>query len=194
MKLKKTFIICLIIIILILLGFLGIKYISNKNLEREKKELQEIINKYGVLEKENIETTISKFNEQIKNNNTLNLAMDNYLTIDNEQYWYGLEEDIYCFVIPEKFTGIKNKDITKIIGIYYKKAVTKENVIDYIKYLIKANNNELSETEIDEFINKAENLSKNKKVVSNGKGLTLGVFENDEHIEYQITRLYNKKI
>lgn len=190
-KAKRIIIICIIIIVISILGYFGVKYYLEKNLERQEQELQDFIDKYGILEKENIEVTIAKFNTQIKDNSTLNLAMDNYLTIDNEQYWYGLIEGVYCFVIPEKFTGDLKKDITKKINIYYSKESNyKENEMKYIRFLIKANNDKITEDEIDELISEAQELSSDKKTANNGKGINIGIFENEDHIEYQITRIY----
>ena len=188
---KNIIIVCIVVIILFILGYFGIKYYKAKELERKKQELQEFVEKYGTLEKETVETTIAKFNSQIKDNSNLNLAMDNYLTVDNEQYWYGLIEGIYCFVIPEKFSGDYKKDITKEINIYYDKENNyKEDVIKYVKFLIKANNNEITDNEVGELITNAQELIKKNKAAINGKGISLGIFESEEHIEYQITRFY----
>ena len=188
---KNIIIVCIVVIILFILGYFGIKYYKAKELEQKKQELQEFVEKYGTLEKETVETTIAKFNSQIKDNSNLNLAMDNYLTVDNEQYWYGLIEGIYCFVIPEKFSGEYKKDITKEINIYYDKENNyKEDVIKYVKFLIKANNNEINDNEVEELITNAQELIKENKAAINGKGISLGIFESEEHIEYQITRFY----
>ena len=187
----KNIIAFCIVILVIFLSCFGIKYSLNKNLERQKQEEQDIINKYGVLEKESIENTIKKFNITIENMNNLIPLKDTYLTIDNSQYWYGLVDGLYCFVIPEKFTGNKNKDISKKINIYYEKETNnKEIAIQYLKLLIKSNNEEISEEELNKFITDAEKLAKENKLAYNGKGITLGIFESDQHIEYQVTRLY----
>ena len=188
---KNIIIVCIVVIILFVFGYLGVKCYEAKDLERQKRELQEFIEKYGVLEKESIETTILKFNTQIKDNSNLNLAMDNYLTVDNKQYWYGLIEGIYCFVIPEKFTGDYKKDITKEINIYYdKESNYKEDALEYVKFLIKANNKEITDSDVEELITKSQELIKENKSAINGKGISLGIFESEEHIEYQITRFY----
>ena len=57
-------------------------------------------------------------------------------------------------------------------------------------YKIKANNEEITEEEINELIKEALELSNINKVANNGKGITLGIYENNEYYEYQITRLY----
>lgn len=190
-KSRKWLTVCSIVIVISILGYFGVKYCLDKNLEREKQELQDIIDKYGVLEKESIEVTVAKFNSQIEDNSDLNHAMDKYLTIDNEQYWYGLYEGVYCFAIPLKFTGDITKDITKTINIYYDKSSNyKEEVMKYIRFLIKANNDKITEKQVDELISEAQKLSSENKTANNGKGLNLGIFENNEHIEYQITRIY----
>ena len=191
MKLKKEIIITAIVIVIAIGASFGIKYFLNKDLEDQKKELEENIDKYGVVERESVDTTVAKFNTQIKDNSSLNPAMNDYLTIDNGEYWYGLIEGVYCYAIPEEFSGDKTKDITEQISIYYEKdSKYKEAAVKYIRYLIKANNSEITETEIDELIKNAEELSKEGKTVNNGKGISLGIFEGDTYFSYQINRYY----
>lgn len=192
MKDKKQIIkvICLIVVVLAIISYFGINYYLKKDLEKAKNELQQTIEKYGYVEKENVLTVISKFNTEIMDNGLEYPASDDYLTIENNEYWYGLFDDIHCFVIPEKFSNNKEADIVSMTGIYYpKNSQNKDLALKYIKNLIKANNNQLSDTEISNLVNKAEK-SKNSENVQSGKGIALALKETDEYYNYQVIRIY----
>lgn len=191
-KEKNIIIACTIIILLSVIGYFGVTYFLNKDVEKQEQKLQNIIDNYGTVEKEPISTTIAKFNTEIMNNNVNKPAREDYLTIDNNQYWYGLYDDIYCYVIPEKFTGNKDVDITKLIAIYYPKKTKNEALaLEYVKHLIKANNNNLTNAEIKELITEAKKLSKDKKTANNRKGIFVGILETETHFEYQVTRNFS---
>ena len=192
MKDKKQIIkvICLIVVVLAIVSYFGINYYLDKDLEKTKNELQETIEKYGYVEKENVLTIISKFNTEIMDSGLDYPASDDYLTIENNEYWYGLYDDIHCFVIPEKFTGDKEKDIVAMIGIYYpKNSQNKDLALKYVKNLFKVNNDKLSYNEISSLVNKAEK-SKNSENVQSGKGIALALKETDEYYNYQVIRIY----
>ncbi len=192
MKDKKQIIkvICLIVVVLAIVSYFGINYYLDKDLEKTKNELQETIEKYGYVEKENVLTIISKFNTEIMDSGLDYPASDDYLTIENNEYWYGLYDDIHCFVIPEKFTGDKEKDIVAMIGIYYpKNSQNKDLALKYVKNLVKVNNDKLSDNEISSLVNKAEK-SKNSENVQSGKGIALALKETDEYYNYQVIRIY----
>lgn len=192
MKDKKQIIkvICLIVVVLAIISYFGINYYLKKDLENAKNELQQTIEKYGYVEKENVLTVISKFNTEIMDSGLEYPASDDYLTIENNEYWYGLFDDIHCFVIPEKFSNNKEADIVSMTGIYYpKNSQNKDLALKYIKNLIKANNNQLSDTEISNLVNKAEK-SKNSENVQSGKGIALALKETDEYYNYQVIRIY----
>lgn len=192
MKDKKQIIkvICLIAVALAIISYFGINYYLKKDLEKAKDDLQQTIEKYGYVEKENVLTVISKFNTEIMDNGLEYPASDDYLTIENNEYWYGLYDDIHCFVIPEKFSNNKEEDIVSMTGIYYpKNSQNKDLALKYIKNLIKANNNQLSDTEISNLVNKAEK-SKNNENIQSGKGIALALKETDEYYNYQVIRIY----
>jgi len=80
---KIIIIISLIVIFFSISGYFGIKYYLKKDLERTKSNLEETIEKYGYIEKENVLTLISKFNTEIMDNGLEFPASDDYLTIEN---------------------------------------------------------------------------------------------------------------
>lgn len=191
MKKNKVIIISLIVILLAVGSYLGVKNYLNKDLKNKKQDLQETIEKYGYVEKENVATSIAKFNTEIMENKIGNLASDEYMVVQDNLYWYGLFNDVSLYIEPETFTENKNNDITKTMAIYYSKTIEDETIaINYVKDLIKANNDNLTAEEIDYLITEAKNLSKDKKISNNGKGISVGYIDHGEKIEYQVIRLY----
>ena len=188
---KVIRIICLVVILLAVVCYFGVKVYLDKDLENKKQDLQDTINKYGYVEKENVSVSVSKFNTVVMDNGVGNPASDNYMTTSDNLYWYGLYDGISLYVKPLNFTENKDNDITKLMAIYYSKGIEDETmVINYVKSLIKANNENLTDSDIDYLINDAKNLSNDKKTSNNGKGISVGYVDNGEEIEYQVIRLY----
>lgn len=121
MKNKKIIIICLIMIILAIVISLGVKLYLNKDLENQRQKLQETQEKYGWVEKETVDVLVAKFNTEIVDSSSLNPASTDYLTEDNNQYWYGLIDGIYLVVVPEKYTGDKSTEIVDYTLLYVDK-------------------------------------------------------------------------
>ncbi len=191
MKKNKVITISLIVIILAVGGCLGVKIYLDKDLESQKQKLQETIEKYGYVEKENVTTCVAKFNTEVMDNNVGNPASDEYMVAQDNLYWYGLINDIYLYIKPENFTENKDNDITETMTIQYSKNIEDETmVVNYVKALIKANNENLTDSDIDYLITEAKKLSNDKKTANNGKGISVGYVDNGEKIEYQVIRLY----
>lgn len=153
MKNKKIIIICLIMIILAIVISLGVKLYLNKDLENQRQKLQETQEKYGWVEKETVDVLVAKFNTEIVDSSSLNPASTDYLTEDNNQYWYGLIDGIYLVVVPEKYTGDKSTEIVDYTLLYVDKTSKYESdAISYIKHLIKANNSNITDNEIDSLL------------------------------------------
>ena len=189
----KKVIIMVIVIVLCIGGYFGVKYFLDKDLENQKQELQDTINKYGAVEKESVSTIVHKFNTELNNAEGLNYADDEYATIQDNIYWYGLYEDIYCYLKPVEFANNKDNDIVDIATIHYSKnSKNEEKALEYVKYLIKANNSQLTDNEIKTLMDDAKRLSQDKKKANNGKGISVGLVETEEVVEYQITRLYDE--
>lgn len=169
---------------------LGLTGCGKSDLDQAKKDLEETQEKYGWVEKETVEVLVAKFNTEVVDNSTLNPASTDYLTEDNNQYWYGLIEGIYLVVVPEKYTG-KTTDIVDYMLIYVDKNTNyEEDVLSYTKHLIKANNNEFTDTEIDALIEEAKTKASSGKTANNGKGISVGYLETDEAYQYQVLRFY----
>jgi len=191
MKNKKIIIICLIMIILAIVISLGVKLYLNKDLENQRQKLQEIQEKYGWVEKETVDVLVAKFNTEIVDSSSLNPASTDYLTEDNNQYWYGLIDGIYLVVVPEKYTGDKSTEIVDYTLLYVDKTSKYESdAISYIKHLIKANNSNITDNEIDSLLQEAKVKSTSGETANNGKGISIGYIEKNDSYQFQVLRSY----
>ena len=64
------------------------------------------------------------------------------------------------------------------------------DAISYTKHLIKANNSEITDSEIDTLLEDAKTKINSGKTANNGKGISIGYTEKDEAYQYQVLRLY----
>ena len=191
MKNKKIIIICLIMIILAIVISLGVKLYLNKDLENQRQKLQETQEKYGWVEKETVDVLVAKFNTEIVDSSSLNPASTDYLTEDNNQYWYGLIDGIYLVVVPEKYTGDKSTEIVDYTLLYVDKTSKYESdAISYIKHLIKANNSNITDNEIDSLLQEAKVKSTSGETANNGKGISIGYIEKSDSYQFQVLRSY----
>ena len=188
---KKIIIICLIMIILAIVISLGVKLYLNKDLENQRQKLQETQEKYGWVEKETVDVLVAKFNTEIVDSSSLNPASTDYLTEDNNQYWYGLIDGIYLVVVPEKYTGDKSTEIVDYTLLYVDKTSKYESdAISYIKHLIKANNSNITDNEIDSLLQEAKVKSTSGETANNGKGISIGYIEKNDSYQFQVLRSY----
>lgn len=184
---KKT----ILTIILCGIMLLGVTGCGKDDIKKAEKELQETYEKYGWVEKETVSTMIAKFNTEIMDNGLNTPAYDDYLTIQDDVYWFGLTEDISYSLQPVEFTGTKENDIAEMSAIYFKKEnYDEDTATKYAKCLIKANNYDLSDEEIANLIKEAKEISSTKKTSNNGKGISVGFLENENNYVYQVIRLY----
>ena len=191
MKNKKIIIICLIMIILAIVISLGVKLYLNKDLENQRQKLQETQEKYVWVEKETVDVLVAKFNTEIVDSSSLNPASTDYLTEDNNQYWYGLIDGIYLVVVPEKYTGDKSTEIVDYTLLYVDKTSKYESdAISYIKHLIKANNSNITDNEIDSLLQEAKVKSTSGETANNGKGISIGYIEKNDSYQFQVLRSY----
>ena len=146
---------------------------------------------HGRVEEETVETLVAKFNTEVVDNSSLNPASTDYLTESNNEYWYGLIEGIYLVAVPKKYTGDKAADIVNYTLLYVNKTGEYESdVASYVKHLIKANNNQITDSEIDTLLKEAKTKPISGEAANNGKGISVGYTENEEKYQYQVLRLY----
>ena len=178
-------------IILAIVISLGVKLYLNKDLENQRQKLQETQEKYGWVEKETVDVLVAKFNTEIVDSSSLNPASTDYLTEDNNQYWYGLIDGIYLVVVPEKYTGDKSTEIVDYTLLYVDKTSKYESdAISYIKHLIKANNSNITYNEIDSLLQEAKVKSTSGETANNGKGISIGYIEKNDSYQFQVLRSY----
>lgn len=184
---KKT----ILTILLCGVTLLGITGCSKNELEEAKKDLQETQEKYGWVEKETVNTILAKFNTEIMDGGFNTPASDDYMVIENGLYWFALTDDILYYLKPVEFSGNKENDILDMSALYLKKDKYNEDTsLKYAKLLIKANNNEITNSEIESLIKEAKEKSTSKETSNNGKGISVGFLETENHYEYQVIRLY----
>lgn len=193
MKKNKIIIIVCIIIILVSIGvYFAVTYFLDKNIEEKEQELQNTIENYGTVSQETVDVLVAKFNTQVMDNNSsLNPASTDYLTIDDNKYWYGLFEGIYLVVVPQDFNNDPTKEIVDYMFLFVDKGGQYEaNSEEYVKYLIKANNESITDEEINTLLEEAKQLSTAGETSNNGKGISICYIDNAENIQYQVIRLY----
>ena len=194
MNKKKIIGICIVVFVIIFVAVcIAIVQFSKKNLEEAKNGLEETQEKYGWVEKETVDVLVAKFNTQVMDNDSssLNPASTDYLTESNNQYWYGLIEGVYLVVVPEEYTGDKTTEIVNYMLLYVDKTSKYEaDAISYTKHLIKANNSQITDSEIDTLLEDAKTKANSGKTANNGKGISIGYTEKDEAYQYQVLRLY----
>ena len=191
MKKKNIVIIVGVIIVILSIGvYFTINYFLNKDLTAEE-ENQEIVDTYGYIEEENVANLVAKFNTEVMASSLNYPASPEYLIEEAGVYWYGLYEDINLYIEPLDYTSTQENDIVDISAINFPKdSKNQEMALQFAKQLVKANNNTLTDLEINELLKEAKEVSKDKGVASNGKGLTVALAENDTTYEYQVVRLY----
>ena len=87
--------------------------------------------------------------------------------------------------------GDKTNEIVDYTLLYVDKASKYEaDVISYIKYLIKANNSEITDLEIDTLLDDVKLKVNSGEIANNGKGISIGYTEEDGIYQYQVLRLY----
>lgn len=191
---KKDIIIlsvCVIIIILSLGVCLGIKYYTNKDLERLNKETEKIKESITYAEEENVNTFIEKFNTEILKNGIDYPLRDNYLDKNNNTYYYAVYQDIGFWTKPVSYTGNLEDDIIKDSSIYFPiNTQYEEMAINFVKYLIKVNNPTLTYNKIMELIEEAKKLSNENQNVDGGNGILIRYSESSNNKYYIVTRRY----
>ena len=164
--------------------------------EEEANDSAQSQEKYGSVEKENVETLVAKFNTEImdnssSNDSSLNPAMDEYLNEVNDRYWYGLIDGIFLVVIPEEYTGDKAADIVDYTIIHADKSGEYESdAVSYAKHLIKANRNNVTESEIATLLEEAKDKAPTGKMAFNGNGISVGYLDEDDIYQYQVRRFF----
>lgn len=185
---KKIFIILLSMVMVI-----SLTGCEKSKVEDSKEKLEKTYEKYGSVEEKTVEMLVANFNTEVMVNEgtSLNPASPDYLTESDNMYWYGLIEGIYLVVVPKEYKGNAKNEIVDYMLIYVKKNSKYESdAKEYAKHLIKANNNELTESEIETLLDEAKSKSSTGKSAYNGKGITVGYLDKSNYYQYQVLRMY----
>lgn len=150
-------------------------------------------NEYGTVENESVEILVAKFNTQVLENGSLNPASNDYRTTSEQRYWYGLITGIYLIAVPEEFQNDSQNEIVDYMVLYVEKGNENEAMVpDYLKALIQANNDTITDDEVEKLLTEAKEKSSTGETSNNGKGISIGYIENDDNYQYQVIRLYEK--
>lgn len=127
----------LTILLCCLMAF-GLSGCGKSKVEDAKKNLQESYEKYGFIEKDTVDVLVAKFNTEVVDHSSLNVASTDYLTKENNQYWYGLLEGVSLVIVPEKYTGDQATDIVDYMLIFVNKTSKyNDEALTYTKNLLK---------------------------------------------------------
>lgn len=170
---------------------LGLTGCWNDSVEKAEQDLQEAQQEYGTVEKETVDVLVAKFNTEVMDNSSLNPASTDYLTIDSNRYWYGLITGVYLVVVPEEYRNDPTAETVDYMFMFIEKdSEYQDDAIEYVRYLIKVNNNDITDNEIDTLLEEAIEKSPSEETANNGKGISIGYIENDDNYQYQVIRLY----
>jgi len=187
-KNKRTITIVLIITFVICIVIFSLIYYINKD-----NKYIEFSNDTVYIEKETVEKTIEKFNNLILDNGMKSYISKDNCLIKNNVYYYTIYEDISLYIIPIEYTKNQLEDITYDMGIYYPKNSQYEgNAKLYIKHLIKINNPDLSNEQIEKLIDEVIIQSKKNNSINKNTGITVRYFGNSDskYKEFVIRRNY----
>lgn len=194
MKNKKMWtIIGVVAVIAIVVGCVVWYKTAENNFKEAEKDLQETIDKYGFVEEEYVDILVGKFNAEVVDNSSLNPASSDYMKNVDGTYSYGLISGIWLFVDPIEYKNDASKEIVDYMTIYVKKSSEYTNDgLEYVKHLIKANNSEITDAEIDNLMKDAKDkaLAGGDDIAYNGSGIMVGYVEDDESFQYQVHRFY----
>lgn len=161
--------------------------------DQQTEELPAPSDEYGTVETESVATLVAKFNARVLENGSLNPASDDYRTISEQRYWYGLVTGISLVVVPKEFQNDTQNEIVDYMVLYVEKDNENEAMVpDYLKALIQANNDAITDDEVEKLLTEAKSKSSTGETSNNGKGISIGYIENDDNDQYQVIRLYEE--
>lgn len=184
-----------IVAIIALVGFLVVRIVLDQSAETSVPELveQSMDETYGYTEIATVADLVAKFNQIVIDQAGWELLPvdDETVTVYDGAYWYPLHEDVALVVVPVEYGGDKAKDVVLSMLVYTdKESVNQEMALKYFRYLIQANDVELSAEEIEGLMAEAESLRERGEMANRGRGTFVAVHEADDHVEYQVVRNY----
>lgn len=156
---------------------------------------EELEEEYGFVEPETVEALVAKFNAKLMDQTGWELMPvdDTTMVTHEDNYWYPLDEDVALVVVPVEFSGDKAQDEVLTMLIYVDKdSANQEKAQEYWKYLIAANDEELSTEEVTELMTEAEELRERGEMADYDDGIFVAISEAEDHREYQVVRNYRE--
>ncbi len=153
--------------------------------------------KEETVEKETVSMLVAKFNKEVVDNNMEYPASEDYFQEADDAYWYGLFEDISLYLIPVTYTGNRDQDIVKEVGLFYDQdSEYKEMAETYLHHLIKANVEDLTDEEIEKIIKESKKIENGAVDEGQGyvdKGLLVAHWNNKDQYHVSIERKMKDK-
>ena len=110
---------------------------------------------------------------------------------------YGTVDEETADVLVAKFNTevVDNSTLNPASNDYMVLYVEKDSEYasttnEYMKYLIQANNPDITDSEVNELMELARDSADEGKTVNNGKGIDVGYVDSADNYQYQVIRLY----
>ncbi len=176
-----------VLIIIVILVIVGVCFGAVTLFKKDDGGNQVTGGKYGTVEKETVDTLVAKFNKKIMDTGSSNYASNDTLSIKDHNYWYTMLDGVHLIVVPVEVKNDEMLEVVDSMTIQVEKSSSYQSQVNtYLKYLIKANNEEITDEEIENLIND----SKSGQSANCGKGISVKYAEDDSKYEYQVLRIY----
>lgn len=198
-KKKRNVVIAVVvsIVAVVAIGVVAKLVLDSQNRQEENETVQGTNEEedYGYVEPETVTLAVAKFNTEIMDQTGWELTPvnDETMVTHENMYWYPLYDDLALVVVPVEFTGDKDKDTALTTLIYADKdSANREKALEYLRLLVQANDENLTEDEISGLVEEAENLRERGEMANRGNGIFVTISESDDHSEYQVVRNYRE--
>lgn len=142
-----------------------------------------------------VSKTIEQFNNELTKKGIEYLASNEYVTIHENAYFFGLVDDVGFYISPVQYTGDQAADISLEMGVFIPSGSKSTALFeDYTKCLLKANDSALTDDTITSAMTSAKELAElegDSQYIDLENGLYLGYDTDfDGNIRYVVMRVY----
>ena len=139
--------------------------------------------------------TIEQFNSELTKKGIEYLADNEYVTIHENAYFFGLVDDVGFYIYPVQYTGDQAADISLEMGVFIPSDSKSTALLeDYTNCLLKANDSTLTDDTITSAMASAKELAElegDSQYIDLENGLYLGYDTDfDGSIRYVVMRVY----
>lgn len=150
MNKKRLIIMIVIIAICAILGFFIAEWLTSSLLYQGKSASM-------MTEQVFLDTFNEKLSEE---NKQTSITIDKAKSENGTSFWLELEDDIQVIMSIQKDNGKLDENIVTITGIAYNhEKVSVDRVLPYLRILLKVNISDITEEEIKQWIQNADNMS-----------------------------------